>query len=65
MNEKELRQFKKWLDIPLDEDEVATAPFYKPDPASPEIQYMLKQREKLGGFLPERRTKKNSVFSTG
>jgi pyruvate dehydrogenase E1 component len=58
MNEKELRQFKKWLNIPLDEDEVANAPFYKPDPNSPEIQYLLKQREQLGGFLPERRTQK-------
>lgn len=56
LNEKELREFQRRFDIPLDEDEVVTAPFYKPDPNGPEMAYLKKQRAKLGGAVPERRS---------
>lgn len=55
LNEKELREFRDRFGIPISDDEVASAPFYRPPKDSPEIRYLLQRREALGGFLPERR----------
>lgn len=41
--------------IPLDEEAMARADFYRPAEDSPEMQYLRKQREALGGYLPARR----------
>ena len=54
MNEKELREFRQRFNIPISDDVIAETPFYRPPADSPEIQYLFKQREKLGGFLPAR-----------
>ena len=54
LNEDELKIFKSRFDIPISDDDVARAPFYRPSKDSPEIKYLLKTREKLGGFLPKR-----------
>jgi pyruvate dehydrogenase E1 component len=54
LNEKELREFRTRFGIPLNEAEVVDTPFYRPPPDSPEIQYLLERRKKLGGFLPAR-----------
>ncbi|MBI2871349.1 MAG: pyruvate dehydrogenase (acetyl-transferring), homodimeric type [Candidatus Omnitrophica bacterium] len=54
LNEKELREFRTRFNIPISDDEIATAPFYRPDEDSPETQYLLKRRKELGGFLPRR-----------
>ena len=40
--------------IPLSDEEAAAATFYRPPEDSPEIQYLRKQREKMGGYLPSR-----------
>ena len=56
LNEKELREFRTRFGIPLDDEEVVETPFYRPDPESPEIKYLLERRKKLGGFLPARFT---------
>lgn len=55
MNEDELRAFRTRFNIPLTDDEVAKTPFYKPAPDSPEMQYLQKRREELGGYLPHRK----------
>ncbi len=54
LNEEELMHFRDRFNIPISEEKVAKAPFYKPDEDSDEIKYLKKQREKRGGFLPER-----------
>jgi len=54
MGEAALRAFRDRFNIPIPDDKLAEAPFYKPADDSPEIEYMLKQREKLGGLLPKR-----------
>ncbi|QIA09100.1 pyruvate dehydrogenase (acetyl-transferring), homodimeric type [Draconibacterium halophilum] len=56
LNEEELMLFRDRFNIPISDDEVAKAPFYKPDDESPEMKYLLQQRKQLGGFLPKRRT---------
>ena len=40
--------------IPLSEDQVVRAEFYRPEPDSPERTYLEAQRERLGGWLPRR-----------
>ena len=44
----------KRFEIPLNDDEVQVAAFYRPPDDSPEIQYLQQQREKLGGYTPLR-----------
>ncbi len=54
LNEEELKKFRDRFKIPISDDQVAEAPFYKPSADSPEMRYLLDQRKKLGGFLPHR-----------
>ncbi len=60
LNEEELIHFRDRFSIPISDDEIATAPFYKPDENSEEIKYLKEQRRKLGGYLPKRNTEKQS-----
>ncbi|MFO7658343.1 MAG: pyruvate dehydrogenase (acetyl-transferring), homodimeric type [Bacteroidales bacterium] len=57
LNEEELKQFRDRFNIPVSDEGLAKAPFYKPADDSDEIKYLKKQREKLGGFIPFRNTK--------
>ena len=54
MGEEALLAFRDRFNIPLTDEEVSKAPFYRPPADSPEIQYMLERRNSLGGFLPAR-----------
>lgn len=54
LNEAELLAFRDRFDIPLDDDQVAQAPFFRPTEDTLEIQYLRERRERLGGFLPAR-----------
>jgi pyruvate dehydrogenase E1 component len=65
MNEKELREFRNRFKIPISDEEVGKTPFYRPPPDSPEIKYLLKRRQALGGFLPERRVMEKSLKIPG
>lgn len=56
LNEDELGEFRTRFGIPISDDDVAKAPFYRPDENSHEIRYLKERREKLGGFLPARKT---------
>jgi pyruvate dehydrogenase E1 component len=54
LNEKELREFRARFGIPISDEEVVDAPFYRPAPDSPEIRYLHERRRSLGGYLPQR-----------
>jgi pyruvate dehydrogenase E1 component len=54
LNEKELREFRERFGIPISDEEIAETPFFRPAPQSPERQYLVDRRKKLGGFLPQR-----------
>ncbi len=56
LNEDELREFRTRFGIPISDEEVAKAPFYKPSEKSEEIRYLKERRKILGGFVPERKT---------
>ena len=61
MNEKELREFAERFAVPVSDDEIAEAPFFRPPPESPETKYLLSLRKKLGGFLPHRVVKAKAL----
>ena len=55
LNDVELRSFRTRFGIPIPDDQVDAAPFYRPDDDSPEMRYLKQRREALGGYLPARR----------
>ena len=55
MGEDALKAFRDRFHIPISDDEIADAPFYRPPEDSEEIKYLLERRRSLGGFLPQRR----------
>ena len=55
LNEDELKEFRTRFGIPISDDEVAKAPFYKLPEDSAEMQYLRKRREELGGYVPQRK----------
>ena len=54
LNEEELKQFRSRFGIPISDEDVITAPFYRPGEDSPEITYLKKRRKELGGYVPKR-----------
>ena len=56
MGEAALRAFRDRFNIPIPDEMISSAPFYKPAEDSPEIKYLKARREALGGSLPQRRT---------
>ncbi|MBN1300609.1 MAG: pyruvate dehydrogenase (acetyl-transferring), homodimeric type [Melioribacteraceae bacterium] len=54
LNEDELREFRTRFGIPISDDDVANAPFYKPAEDSAEIRYLKERRKVLGGYVPKR-----------
>ena len=54
LNEDELKHFRTRFNIPISDDQVADAPFYKPAEDSEEIRYLNERRRALGGDLPLR-----------
>ncbi len=57
MTVEQLKVFRDRFSIPVSDEEIADVPFYKPADDSPEIKYLKKQREALGGYLPARSSK--------
>ncbi len=51
---EELRRFRDRFDIPISDEDVLQAPFYKPSPDSEEMAYLHARRDQLGGFVPAR-----------
>ena len=65
MNEKELREFRSRFGVPIADEEVAEAPFYRPPADSQEMKYLLERRQALGGSLPARSDRQPTLKITG
>jgi pyruvate dehydrogenase E1 component len=63
MNESDLRSFRTRFGIPVSDEDIAQAPFYRPPDDSPELQYMRERRKALGGFVPSRSVKVEPVHA--
>jgi pyruvate dehydrogenase E1 component len=57
MNEGDLRSFRTRFGIPVSDEDIAEAPFYRPADDSAELQYMRERRKALGGFVPSRQVR--------
>jgi pyruvate dehydrogenase E1 component len=57
MTEDALLTFRDRFELPLTDDQVRNAEYYKPPEDSPEMQYLRERRAALGGSLPVRRRK--------
>ena len=55
LNEDELREFRTRFGIPISDEDVAKAPFYRPAEDSPEMIYLKERRANLGGYVPSRK----------
>jgi pyruvate dehydrogenase E1 component len=55
LNESDLRTFRTRFGIPVSDDEIAEAPFYRPPDDSVELEYLRERRKTLGGFVPVRK----------
>ena len=56
MGEESLKHFRDRFNIPISDEDIAEAPFYKPPEDSPEMTYLRERNETMGGFVPQRRT---------
>ncbi len=61
LNEDELRAFRTRFGVPIADSEIGHAPFYRPGEDSVESKYMLERRQQLGGFVPSRKTRSESL----
>ena len=57
LTEDELRAVRQRFSIPVPEDKISEAPYYRPDEKSPEVTYLKERRKALGGSLPFRNAK--------
>ncbi|MCP5301417.1 MAG: pyruvate dehydrogenase (acetyl-transferring), homodimeric type [Chromatiaceae bacterium] len=61
MGEEALRAFRERFNIPIPDDQISSAPFFKPPADSAEMAYLHKCREALGGYMPTRRAEANPL----
>ncbi len=54
LNESDLRTFRSRFGIPISDEAIADAPFYRPPDDSTELQYLRERRKALGGYVPVR-----------
>jgi pyruvate dehydrogenase E1 component len=57
LNEDELRHFRTRFEIPISDEQIKDAPFYRPPDDSPEIRYLQARRKELGGYVPQRKVR--------
>ena len=62
MNEKELREFRDRLNVPISDEEIVDTPFFRPDKSTKEYAYLMNARTNLKGFLPERKERIEQIL---
>ncbi len=63
MTAEQLTHFRDRFNVPIPDESVGDAPFYRPAEDSPEIQYLLARRKALGGSLPNRRLEADETLT--
>ncbi|MBM7050894.1 MULTISPECIES: pyruvate dehydrogenase (acetyl-transferring), homodimeric type [unclassified Rothia (in: high G+C Gram-positive bacteria)] len=61
----DLKIFRDRLHIPITDEELEkdlyNPPYYRPDPDSPEMKYLMERRKELGGFIPGRLNEQKEI----
>ena len=55
LNLDALKEFRNRFQLDIPDNKLENLEFYKPDENSEEVKYLKDRRQKLGGFLPERK----------
>jgi pyruvate dehydrogenase E1 component len=61
LDDDALREFRDRFALPLSDEDVAQLRFSHPGSDSPEMKYLLSKRQSLGGYLPSRNAKAESI----
>lgn len=61
MNIEDIKAFRDQFKIPVSDDKLEELPLVKFEEGSPELNYMRERRMELGGYLPQRRAKAESL----
>ncbi|MGD9903448.1 MAG: pyruvate dehydrogenase (acetyl-transferring), homodimeric type [Vicinamibacterales bacterium] len=61
MNDREVMEFRTRFGIPISDDEVANAPFYRPPADSVEAKYIAERRQAMFGAVPARRERAEPI----
>ncbi len=61
MTEEALLAFRDRFELPLSDEQARAADLYMPAPGSPELEFMRERRAALGGPLPSRRRRAESL----
>jgi pyruvate dehydrogenase E1 component len=61
MGTTSLKAFRDRFNLPVPDDKLEEVPYLTFEEGSPELEYMRKHREALGGYLPSRRPKGDSL----
>ena len=61
MNDDDVRRFRDRFEIPVKDEDLPEMPLVKFAEGSPELEYMKARRQELGGYLPQRRAKAESL----
>jgi pyruvate dehydrogenase E1 component len=61
LNDEEVKAFRTRFGIPISDEEVSKAPFYRPPQNSVEVSYLLERRQALNGFVPRRHVRAESI----
>jgi pyruvate dehydrogenase E1 component len=56
LDDSDLIEFRNRFNLPLSDAQATGLAFYKPPKDSPEMQYLRRHRQQLGGYLPRRET---------
>ncbi len=56
LDDTDLIEFRNRFNLPLTDVQATGLAFYKPGEDSPEMQYLRRHRQQLGGYLPRRET---------
>ncbi len=51
---EDLKKFRDRFGLPIPDEQLEETPYYRPPEDSPELAYLRRRREQLGGFLPAR-----------
>ncbi|MGA0115613.1 MAG: pyruvate dehydrogenase (acetyl-transferring), homodimeric type, partial [Burkholderiales bacterium] len=61
MGTASIRAFRDRFDVPIPDDKLEEIPFYRPPEDSPEMQYLRSRIDAMGGSLPARKRKVESL----
>ncbi len=61
LDDDALKDFRDRFNIPVSDEDIGSVPYYRPAEGSEELKYLQERRKALGGYLPQRRSKGDSL----